>query len=66
MKKFSFFFGLKLGYLIFLATEKLSRKIQSSSCCLEDVLCATESVIRHFQHIQGKRLAEMQNCIYFA
>ncbi|CAF4968221.1 unnamed protein product, partial [Rotaria socialis] len=38
MNKFYFFFGLKLGYLLFSATEKLSRIIQSSSCCLQDVL----------------------------
>ncbi|CAF4872974.1 unnamed protein product, partial [Rotaria socialis] len=36
MNRFYLFFGLKLGYLLFSATEKLSRIIQSSSCCLQD------------------------------
>ena len=38
-----FFFGLKLAYLILIDTEKLSRVIQGSSCCLQDVLCAAET-----------------------
>ena len=54
MSKFSFFFGLKLGHLIFSATERLSRVIQGSSCSLQDVLCAAEAVIQHFQRIGGK------------
>ena len=54
MSKVSFFFGLKLGHLIFSATEKLSRIIQSSSCSLQDVLCAAEAVIHHFQRIGGE------------
>ncbi|CAF3094244.1 unnamed protein product, partial [Rotaria sp. Silwood2] len=33
-------------------TEKLSCTIQGSSCCLQDVLCAAESVIHHFQRIR--------------
>ncbi|CAF4689747.1 unnamed protein product, partial [Rotaria sp. Silwood2] len=49
---FSHLFGLKLGRLIFSATEKLSCTIQGSSCCLQDVLCAAESVIHHFQRIR--------------
>ncbi len=54
MNKFNFFFGLKLGHLIFSATEKLSRIIQSSSCCLQDVLSSAESVIHYFERIRGK------------
>ncbi|CAF4645010.1 unnamed protein product, partial [Rotaria socialis] len=52
MNKFYFFFGLKLGYLLFSATEKLSRIIQSSSCCLQDVLSSAESVILYFERIR--------------
>ncbi|CAF1371538.1 unnamed protein product, partial [Rotaria magnacalcarata] len=54
MNKFYFFFGLKLGYLLFSATEKLSHIIQSSSCCLQDVLSSAESLIRYFERIRGK------------
>ncbi|CAM4821133.1 unnamed protein product [Rotaria magnacalcarata] len=52
MNKFYFFFRLKLGYLIFSATETLSRIIQSSSCCLQDVLSSTKSLIRYFERIR--------------
>ncbi|CAM4983524.1 unnamed protein product [Rotaria socialis] len=52
MNKFYFFFGLKLGYLLFSATEKLSRIIQSSSCCSQDVLSSAESVILYFERIR--------------
>ncbi|CAF4100248.1 unnamed protein product [Rotaria magnacalcarata] len=52
MNKFYFFFGLKLGYLLFSATEKLSRIIQSSSCCLQDILSSAESLIRYFERIR--------------
>ncbi|CAF5133553.1 unnamed protein product, partial [Rotaria magnacalcarata] len=54
MNKLYFFFGLKLGYLLFSATKKLSRIIQSSSCCLQDVLSSAESLIRYFERILGK------------
>ncbi|CAF3612051.1 unnamed protein product, partial [Rotaria sp. Silwood2] len=47
-------------------TEKLSCTIQGSSCCLQDVLCAAESVIHHFQRIRGKRLLGKGRYIYFA
>ncbi|CAF4796006.1 unnamed protein product [Rotaria magnacalcarata] len=35
-------------------TEELSRIIQSSSCCLQDVLSSAESLIRYFERIRGK------------
>ncbi|CAF4488527.1 unnamed protein product, partial [Rotaria magnacalcarata] len=54
MSKFYFFFRLKLGYLLFSATEKLSRIIQSSRCCLQDVFSSAESLIRYFERIRGK------------
>ena len=49
---FYFFFGLKLACLILIDTEKLSRVIQGSSCC---VLCAAETVINYFIRIRGKK-----------
>ncbi|CAF1245817.1 unnamed protein product [Rotaria magnacalcarata] len=52
INKFYFFFRLKLGYLLFSATEKLSRIIQSSSCGLQDVLSSAESLIRYFERIR--------------
>ncbi|CAF2041859.1 unnamed protein product [Rotaria magnacalcarata] len=65
MNKFYFFFGLKLDYLLFSAeqrhnvlvsrtpaTEVLSRIIQSSICCLQDVLSSAESLIRYFERIR--------------
>jgi hypothetical protein len=52
--RFNFFFELKLSFLILTDTEKLSRIIQSSTCCLQDVLSAAETVINHFQRIRGK------------
>ncbi|CAF1533463.1 unnamed protein product, partial [Rotaria magnacalcarata] len=52
MSKFYFFFRLKLGYLLFSATEKLSRIIQSSRCCLQDVFSSAESLIRYFERIR--------------
>jgi hypothetical protein len=55
MNHFNFFFGLKLGCLIFIDTEKVSRVLQSSSCCLQDVFCAAKTVIYHFQRIRGKK-----------
>ena len=53
MLNFRFYFGLKLGELIFTYTEKLSRTLQSSECCLQDMFCAADSVIKHFQRIKG-------------
>jgi hypothetical protein len=52
--KFNFFFELELSFLILTDTEKLSRIIQSSTCCLQDVLCAAETVINYFQRIRGE------------
>ncbi|CAF3041795.1 unnamed protein product [Rotaria sp. Silwood2] len=52
INKFDFFFGLKLGHLIFTDTEKLSRAFQSSDCCLQDVFCAAEAIIHRFRRIQ--------------
>ncbi|CAF2205024.1 unnamed protein product [Rotaria magnacalcarata] len=52
MNKIYFFFRLKLGYLLFSATEKLSRIIQNSGCCLQDVLSSAESLIRYFERIR--------------
>ncbi|CAF1993313.1 unnamed protein product [Rotaria magnacalcarata] len=40
------------GYLLFSATEKLSRIIQNSGCCLQDVLSSVESLIRYFERIR--------------
>ncbi len=65
MTNFNFFFGLKLGCLIFTDTEKLSRVLQSSSCCLEDVFCAAETVIVHFQRIRGTKTYRCEH-IYFS
>lgn len=45
---FNFFFGLKLASLILTDTEKLSRIIQASTCCLQNVLCANINVCVHF------------------
>ncbi|CAF1413550.1 unnamed protein product, partial [Didymodactylos carnosus] len=39
-------------YIILIDTEKLSRVIQSSSCCLQDVLSAAEIVINYFIRIR--------------
>ncbi|CAF4932941.1 unnamed protein product [Rotaria sp. Silwood1] len=33
-------------------TEKLSRALQSSDCCLQDVFCADEAIIHRFRRIQ--------------
>ena len=52
---FYFFFELKLAYLIIIDTENLSRVIQGSSCCLQDVLCIAETVINYFIRIRGKK-----------
>ncbi|CAF1300105.1 unnamed protein product [Rotaria sp. Silwood1] len=52
MNKFDFFFGLKLGHLIFTDAKKLSRALQSSDCCLQDVFCAAEAIIHRFRRIQ--------------
>ncbi|CAF4897254.1 unnamed protein product [Rotaria socialis] len=52
MNRFYLFFGLKLGYLLFSATEKLSRIIQSSSCCLQDILSSAESLMLYFERIR--------------
>ncbi|CAF0953813.1 unnamed protein product [Adineta steineri] len=44
--------GIKANaYLILIDTEKVSRIIQGSSCCLQDVLCAAETVINYFIRI---------------
>jgi hypothetical protein len=51
INKFNFFFGPKLSFLILTDTEKLSRIIQSSTCCLQDVLSVVEIVINHLQRI---------------
>ncbi|CAF1605472.1 unnamed protein product, partial [Didymodactylos carnosus] len=40
------------AYIILIDTEKLSRVIQSSSCCLQDVLSAAEIVINYFIRIR--------------
>ncbi|CAF3748930.1 unnamed protein product [Rotaria sp. Silwood1] len=40
------------GHLIFTDTEKLSRALQSSDCCLQDVFCADEAIIHRFRRIQ--------------
>ena len=52
---FNFFFGLKLAYLILIDTENLSCVIQGSSCCLQDVPCAAQTVISYFIRIRGKK-----------
>ncbi|CAF2118212.1 unnamed protein product [Rotaria magnacalcarata] len=52
MNKFYFFFRLKLGYLLFSATEKRSRIIQSSRCCLQDVFSSDESLIRYVERVR--------------
>jgi len=56
MNKFNFFFGLKLSCLVFMDTEKLSRVLQRSSCCLQDVLVAAETVINRFRRVRGKQI----------
>ncbi|CAF5042303.1 unnamed protein product, partial [Rotaria sp. Silwood1] len=56
MNKFDFFFGLKLGHLIFTDTEKLSRALQSSDCCLQDVFCAAEAIIDRFRLVQDSEV----------
>ncbi|CAF0998824.1 unnamed protein product [Rotaria sordida] len=59
MNDFNFFFGLKLGCLIFTNTEKLSRILQGSNCCLQDILCAAETIINYCSRIRvdiGKQM----------
>jgi hypothetical protein len=59
MNNFNFFFGLKLSCLIFTDTEKLSRALQRSNCCLQDVLVAAETVINRFRRARGKNNSEI-------
>ncbi|CAF4393680.1 unnamed protein product, partial [Rotaria magnacalcarata] len=59
MKKFDFFLGLKLGYLIFTDAEKLSRVLRSTDCCLQDVFCAAQATIHRFEPIQGDNGLEL-------
>jgi hypothetical protein len=59
MNDFNFFFGLKLGHLIFTDAEKLSRVLQASDCSMQDAFCAAGAIIHHFERIQGNKIKKM-------
>ncbi|CAF0843132.1 unnamed protein product [Rotaria sordida] len=42
----------RVGCLIFTNTEKLSRILQGSNCCLQDILCAAETIINYCSRIR--------------
>ncbi|CAF2781386.1 unnamed protein product [Rotaria sp. Silwood2] len=50
--KFSTYFGLKLGHLIFSPTEEISCSLQRIENCLQDVLCAIKTLIGYLQRIK--------------
>ena len=49
MKKFSTFFGLKLSFLLFSASEQLSRTLQSKDLSAQDALKATSLRKAYYQ-----------------
>ena len=46
MEKFSTFYGLKLSYLVFSATEQLSRTLQSSNINVQEAYMAAAGAKR--------------------
>ncbi|CAF1145149.1 unnamed protein product [Didymodactylos carnosus] len=53
MNQFQYYFGLKLGNLIFSATEQVSCTIQRVDNCLQDVLYSVETVLKYFERIRN-------------
>ncbi|CAF3500966.1 unnamed protein product [Adineta steineri] len=58
MENFQTFFGLKLGHLIFVATEELSCSLQRVENSLHDVLCAVNVLINYFTRIRSDEYFE--------
>ncbi|CAM4768570.1 unnamed protein product [Rotaria magnacalcarata] len=58
MENFQTFFGLKLGHVIFVATEELSCSLQRIDNCLHDVLCAVNVLISYFTRIRSNEYFE--------
>ena len=61
MEKFKTFFGLKLSFLIFSATEQLSLTLQSIDTCIQEAVTASKLAI-HF--LERQRTDGAYDCFY--
>ena len=54
MMKFATFFGLKLGHLVFSATEQLSSTLQTHDINAQQAISAANATKHHFQTLQSQ------------
>ena len=58
MMKFATFFGLKLGHLVFSATEKLSSTLQTHDINAQQAISAANATKHHLQPLQSQSTYE--------
>ena len=55
MERFSTFFGLKLGYLVFSVTEHLSCTLQEKDTTVQEAIQAAALAKRHLRQIRSDK-----------